>query len=462
MADSPFRAQARAALADERLQAALAAARPRFVANRAAAFAELDFAALRECAARARQRSLDHLELLLAVFARRVEEAGGHVHFAETPDDLRKTVVAIARRHGARLAAKGKSMVAEEADLNAALASAGITPVETDLGEYIIQLARERPSHIVCPALHKDRHQVAALFRRHHPLGERELAEVSALVEEARQVLRGRFLEADLGITGANLLVAETGTAVLCTNEGNGDLAASLPDVHVVVASLDKVVANWADAAAVLRVLARSATGQPITTYTSCYGPRRPGDRDGPRHFHVVLLDNGRSGLLGGEFESILRCIRCAACLNHCPVYQAVGGHAYGSVYPGPMGAVLTPLLRDAPGDAALADASTLCGRCEEVCPVAIPLPQLLRGLRAREARRHPWRGGRPWIRAFALLSSRPGLYRLAMAAAARLAARLARAPRLAARLPLVRRWAAWRDLPPATGRSFGEGGGRP
>ena len=273
-------------------------------------------------------------------------EAGGTVHWCQTPAEARSTVLALCREARARTVTKSKSMIAEEMELNPFLEAHGIEPVETDLGEYIIQLADERPSHIIAPAIHKTKDQVSDLFHEKHRTAERSEA-IAELVEEARKTLRPRYLAADVGITGANFLIAETGSIALVTNEGNAELTRLLPRAHIVIATLEKVVPTLEDAATLLRVLARSATGQEFSTYTTfATGPRRPGDADGPEAFHVVLLDNGRSRLLESPtFRDVLRCIKCGACMNHCPVYGAVGGHAYGWVYPGPIGAVLTPNL---------------------------------------------------------------------------------------------------------------------
>ena len=453
-----FNPRAHDALADEHLQSALSRARRGFVEKRAkAAGAEPDFELMRDQAREVRERSLAQLETRLARFEREVEAAGGQVHWAETPEELRRIVVGICEAAGARHVTKGKSMVGEEAELNHALEAAGITPWETDLGEYIIQLAGERPSHIVAPALHKTRGQVAELFRSAHDRGERELQAIRDIVDEARSVIRERFLAADVGITGANLLIAETGTAVLATNEGNGDLTACLPKTHIITTSFDRVVPTWEDASKILRVLARSATGQPITTYTSFFsGPRRADSHSGPEAFHIVLLDNHRSEILGSEFREMLHCIRCGACMNHCPVYQSVGGHAYNSVYPGPMGAVLSPLLRGEPEDYELANASTFCGRCEEVCPVRIPLPDLMRKLRVREARELP----RPLatrlaLAAYAGLARHNALWRPLTRVASRILALLARRRGVVRRLPGLGAWQRYRELPAPQGDSF-------
>ena len=279
-------------------------------------------------------------------------------------------------------------MVSEEIGLNDALEAAGYHVVETDLGEYIIQLAKEPPSHIIVPAVHKTRAQVADLFDEHHrPLGyTKHLTEVSEMVNEARQVLREHYFKADVGITGGNFLIAETGSSIIVTNEGNGDLTQTLARVHIVTSGIERVVPTLDDATTFLRLLARSATGQETETYTTVStGPRRADDLDGPQEYHVVLVDNGRSKMLGGPFREMLRCIRCGACLNHCPVYTSIGGHAYGWVYPGPMGSVLTPLINGIDTAYDLPNACTLNGRCQTVCPVKIPLPGLLRELRRQQ-----------------------------------------------------------------------------
>lgn len=384
-----FADNAHRALHDRTLQEALAKAGVGFVARRRAAVDALpEFQALREAGRRIKDHTLAHLDHYLLRFEQAVQASGGIVHWAETPQEACAAVLEICRSADAKTVAKGKSMVGEEIAVNDALEGAGFEVVETDLGEYIIQLAHEPPSHIIAPAIHKTRQQIAELFEdlHHQPGLTRPLQTVPEIVDEAREVLRAKFLSADVGITGANFLIAETGSAVIVTNEGNGDLCATLPRVHIVLASIDKVVPTLEDASVLLRLLARSATGQEITAYTTFFtGPRRADDPDGPERFHVVLVDNGRSRMLGGDYHEMLRCIRCGACLNHCPVYGAVGGHAYGWVYPGPMGAVLTPLMVGLEEGGPLANASTLCGRCEEVCPMSIPLPRLLRRHRRRE-----------------------------------------------------------------------------
>ncbi|MGH6949206.1 MAG: lactate utilization protein B, partial [Kiloniellales bacterium] len=388
-----FPSKAKTALADPQLQRALRHIKTGFIDKRATAVARLpEFDELRDAARDIKDHTLANLDYYLECYEEKVIASGGEVHWCETEADARNVALEICRRVGARTVTKGKSMISEEIALNDYLAANGITPVETDLGEYIIQLRREPPSHIIAPAVHLTKEQIADDFRANHGelAPDRPLGDARLLLDEARARLRSRFLTADVGITGANFLVAETGTSIIVTNEGNGDLTQTLPKVHIVVASLEKIVPTLEDAMTVLRVLARSATGQEFSSYTTLStGPRRAEDRDGPQEYHVILLDNGRSAMLGGPFQEMLRCIRCGACLNHCPVYHAVGGHAYGSVYPGPMGAVLTPSLAGIDEAGHLPNASTFCGRCEAVCPMRIPLPAMMRHWRERAYERH-------------------------------------------------------------------------
>jgi L-lactate dehydrogenase complex protein LldF len=402
--------------------------------------------------------SLDHY---LEVFEKTCTAAGGQVHWCPTAEDARRVILEICRAAEARTVTKGKSMVAEEIRLNEHLERHGITPIETDLGEYIVQLAEEPPSHIIAPAVHKTREQVSDLFHAHHAqYGKTERqTEPEALIGEAREVLRQKYLDADVGITGANFLVAETGSTVIVTNEGNGDLTQILPKVHLVVASIEKVVPTLEDATTILRLLARSATGQEFSAYTTLStGPRREGDLDGPEAFHVVILDNGRSALLGTEFQDMLRCIRCGACINHCPVYRSVGGHSYGAVYVGPMGAVLTPALVGVERARHLPFASSFCGRCESVCPMRIPLPKLMRYWRERAfegaavpaVERHA-------VKLWAFVARRPRLYAVGARLAARLLAWLGRRRGRIRRLVFAAGWTATRDLPAPEGRTFQE-----
>jgi L-lactate dehydrogenase complex protein LldF len=455
-----FKENAHAALLDAQLQKALQHVRGNFVEKRAAAAVRLpEFEALRDSARDIKDHALAHLDLYIEAYEAKVLAAGGHVHYAATGGAAIDIILKLCRDRGAKSVTKGKSMIAEEIGLNAALEAAGIDPVETDLGEYIIQLRGEAPSHIIAPAVHLNREQVEEDFRRAHKhLPEsRDLSQPVQLLSEARAILRDKFLSADIGITGANFLIAETGTSIIVTNEGNGDLTQILPKVHIVLASLEKIVPTLEDAAQLFRVLARSATGQDMSVYTTLStGPRRPGDPDGPEEYHVVLLDNGRSAMLGGEFEDMLRCIRCGACMNHCPVYHAVGGHAYGSVYPGPMGAVLTPSLVGVEQGGQLPNASTFCGRCEAVCPVRIPLPGMMRHWREREFERHlSPAAARYGIGFWAFFAKRPSLYRLSTTLAMRALHLLARRKGRFGWLPLAGGWTRYRDLPAPQGATF-------
>ena len=460
-ATSPqFKENAHAALADVELQRSLEVLETNFIGRRKQVADKLpEFDALRDAARDIKNHTLAYLDLYLEEYERRVVAQGGHVHYAVTAADARSIILDICRAADAKLVTKGKSMIAEEVGLDDFLAEHSITPVETDLGEYIIQIRHEMPSHIIAPALHLSKAQVEADFRRVHTNlpADRNLDEPEALLAEARAVLREKFLAADVGITGANFLVAEAGTSIIVTNEGNGDLTQTLPKVHIVLTSIEKLVPTLEDVAEFLRVLARSATGQEMSVYTTLStGPRRPGDPDGPREYHVVLLDNGRSAMLGGQFRDMLRCIRCGACMNHCPVYQAVGGHAYGWVYPGPMGAVLTPSLIGIDKAGHLPNASTFCGRCEEVCPVRIPLPKLMRFWREREFERQLSPATvRTGLALWAFFARRLWLYGIATDLAARALALVGRAHGRFRWLPFARGWTDQRDFPAPQGATF-------
>jgi L-lactate dehydrogenase complex protein LldF len=358
---------------------------------------------------------------VLSQLADNVEARGGHVFWAADAAEANDYVTSVAKRTGTKLAVKSKSMASEEIHLNAALEAQGVEVVETDLGEWIIQLAGETPSHIIAPALHKNRRDVAELFSR---IAGGDVSDVPAeLCAFARERLREKFVRADLGITGVNFGVAETGTVITVTNEGNGRMVSSLPRTHIAIMGMERVVESWTQLDVLLALLTRAATGQPISVYvTAVTGPRRAPEVDGPDEFHLVILDNGRSKILGTEFQEVLHCIRCGACLNVCPVYRQIGGHAYGSVYSGPIGAVLTPLLVGTPEAKELSGASSLCSACWQACPVKIPLQDMLLHLRtqkapdARAAERAAWKA---WAAAW----SSPTAYR----ASTRLAATAAR-----------------------------------
>ena len=455
-----FKQNAHAALADAGLQKALKFSKPQFMARRTAAVANLpEFERLRDIARDIKNHTLANLDFYLAEFAANVEANGGHVHWCSTADNARAAVLQICQAANARSVTKGKSMISEELGINAHLSANGITPVETDLGEYIIQLRDETPSHIIAPAFHLNREDWEAQFRLSHTdlPPDRVFNERRDILTEARGRLREKFLVADVGITGANFLIAETGSSVIVTNEGNGDLTQTLPRVHIALASIEKCVPTLEDATSLLRVLARSATGQDFSVYTTfSTGARRAADLDGPQEYHVVIVDNGRSAMMGTEFQDMLRCIRCAACMNHCPVYGAVGGHAYGWVYPGPMGSVLTPSLIGVDRAGHLPNASTFCGKCESVCPVKIPLPKMMRHWREREFERHLQPAGiRTNLALWAFVARRPALYRLATRIGAAALGLLGRKRGRFATLPFASGWTAGRDLPAPEGDTF-------
>jgi L-lactate dehydrogenase complex protein LldF len=448
------------ALANPNLQDSLAMLKVGFSERRRLAAERLpEFELLRDRARDIKNHALANLDFYLEEFERKVIALGGHVHWAPTAADARRIITDLCKSVGARTVAKSKSMVAEEIALNDHLEAAGIAPIETDLGEYIIQLRHEHPSHIIAPAFHLNREDWEDQFRISHTGldPDRVFHERRDILTEARTLLREQFLLADVGITGANFLIAETGSSVIVTNEGNGDLTQTLPRVHIVLASIEKCVPTLEDATSLLRLLARSATGQDFSAYTTfSTGVRRAGDLDGPEEYHVVLLDGGRSAMLGTEFQDMLRCIRCAACMNHCPVYGAIGGHAYGWVYPGPMGAVLTPSLIGVDKAGNLPNASTFCGKCESVCPVKIPLPGMMRHWREREFERHLMPTAiRTNLGLWAWFARRPGAYRLATRLAAGVLGLMGRRRGRFTSLPMASGWTAGRDLPAPEGDTF-------
>jgi L-lactate dehydrogenase complex protein LldF len=367
------------------IPAAVQQATGRFVGNRQARVAELpQWEDLRQAASQIRLHTLENLDFYLEKLSAQVEAAGGKVHWAADAAEARQIALDIANRHGARLAVKSKSMATEEIGLNHAFEQAGIEALETDLGEFIIQLAGTGPSHIIVPAVHLTKEEIAELFRQ--KLGVDAPPDPVRLTEIARATLREKFLNAEVGISGANFLVAETGTLVMVTNEGNGRMVTTLPEVHIAVVGVDKVIPDWESLTVLLKLLARSATGQKMSTYTSFItGPRRADGEFGPREFHLILLDNGRSRVLRDPVgRQALKCIRCGSCLNVCPVYKNVGGFAYGWFISGPIGSIFSPQLLGLGAAGQLPFASSLCGACAEACPVKIPIPEILLHLRRR------------------------------------------------------------------------------
>ena len=447
-----FKENVAAAVDDENLKGAMGKLTGALRPNRARAVGNLpEFDRLRDHGIAIKMHTLDHLDEYLLQFEQNVIANGGHVHWCADEDSARQTILDLCRRHKVKHVTKGKSMVTEELGLNDFLDSHGILPLETDLGEYIIQLRGESPSHIIAPATHLQRDDIAQTFREAHQHldPDRPMDTAESLTEEARQALREKYGAADAGITGANFLIAETGSSIIVTNEGNGDLTQTMTDVHIVVASLEKILPTMDDAGVLLRLLARSATGQDMSVYTTMSsGPRRPGDLDGPEHFHVVLVDNGRSRMLAGSEREMLRCIRCSACLNHCPVYAAIGGHAYGWVYSGPMGKVMTPSLAGLEQTKDLPNASSFCGKCQEVCPMRIPLPKLMRNLRVKqtEARMTPLKQ-RFFLSLWSYLAARPALYHRITGMLTGTMRVLARGRPVLRHLPLMKGWTDSRDL---------------
>ncbi len=406
-----LRARTAQAAADRRVVNAVHLATWRKVDARVEALAGLGHAEdLRERAARTRQHVLENLPQYLEQFAARLAELGAQVHFAPDAAAACAIIADIATARRLKLAVKSKSMTTEEIALNPALEAAGVQVVETDLGEFIVQIDHDRPSHIITPIIHKDRRQVASAMARE--LGCEYTEDPTELTKIVRRHLRDIFRRCDLGITGVNFGVAETGTLCLLTNEGNGRMTVTRPRVHVALLGIEKIVPRLEDLPVFLKLLARSSTGQPMGAYTTLInGPRQVGDRDGPEELHVVLLDNGRSRILTGPMPEVLRCVRCGACLNACPAYRNIGGHAYNSVYPGPIGSLLSPLLYGHQHDE-LPRASTLCGACRLACPVKIDIPALLVRLRVLSRARQPG-GKRLLMRGWTWAMQRPWLYRL-------------------------------------------------
>jgi L-lactate dehydrogenase complex protein LldF len=439
VAPSDFKTRARAALDDQALRASFRGAMTFLQDKRTAQFPDTDEReALRDLGQAIRQDALARLPELLTQLERNLVAAGAHVHWAATAEEANAIILGIAQSHEAKRVIKGKSMASEEIELNHYLAEHGVTCTESDLGEFIVQLADEKPSHIVMPAIHKTKRDIAQLFET-HIAGAEYTEDVDALIQTGRRALRHAFVDADIGLSGANFAAADTGTLWLVENEGNGRLSTSVPDVHIAIVGIEKVVAKLEHIVPLASLLTRSATGQAITTYFNLIsGPRRTGELDGPREMHVVLLDNGRTQAYADEeLRATLQCIRCGACMNHCPVYTRIGGHAYGTTYPGPIGKIISPHLLGLDATADLPTASSLCGACGEVCPVRIPIPQLLIRLRTEanrapdDAVEHPLRGQganytrreqivwRFWRGAFA----HPRVYRFFRWAATRLAA---------------------------------------
>lgn len=452
-----FHDRAQAALDDPTLKIAIDRTTGNAEKKRAAAVAAFpQFETARDLGQRIKDHVVANLDHYLLEFERNAIASGAKVHWAATAEEASRIVVDLCKQANAKRVTRVKSMLGEEIGLPHALDEAGFERYETDLAEHIVQLAGDRPSHIIWPSMHRTREQVSALFKQSHQQPHQEET-IEAMVESARRELRDKFLSADVAISGANFLLADTGATCTVTNEGNAELTTSPPRVHIVTAGIEKLVPSLSHAFAMLRLLVRSATGAEVTQYTTFHcGPRRPGDLDGPEEFHIVLVDNGRSKMLAdASLREMLRCIRCGACMNHCVVFRQLGGHAYGGTYPGPMGAVLTPVFDGLEQSRDLAHACTLNGKCQEVCPVKIPLPTLLRGWRDRS-----WRDGleptttRIGLGLFTFVASRPWLYRLGQGLALR-AMRFFGRNGWISRMPGLGAWTRHRDFPVPEASSF-------
>ena len=452
-----FHDRAQAALDDPTLKIAIDRTTGNAEKKRAVAVAAFpQFEATRDLGKRIKDHVVANLDHYLLEFERNAIASGAKVHWAATAEEASRIVVDLCKQANAKRVTRVKSMLGEEIGLPHALDEAGFERYETDLAEHIVQLAGDRPSHIVWPSMHRTREQVSALFKQSHQQPHTEET-IEAMVESARRELRDKFLTADVAISGANFLIADSGATCTVTNEGNAELTTSPPRVHIVTAGIEKLVPSLPHAFSLLRLLVRSATGAEVTQYTTFHcGPKQAGDLDGPEEFHIVLVDNGRSKMLAdASLREMLRCIRCGACMNHCVVFRQLGGHAYGGTYPGPMGAVLTPVLDGLEQSRELAHACTLNGKCQEVCPVQIPLPTLLRGWRDRS-----WRDGleptttRIGLGLFTFVASRPWLYRLGQGLALR-AMRLFGRQGWISRMPGLGAWTRHRDFPVPEASSF-------
>ncbi len=453
-----FKQTASVKLNDAVLQNALKKAKGKFVDGRALGVAQVDnWEEIRTYAAAMRDRVIANLDAYLIEFEKNATRRGAVVHWAETAEEANAIIAGIALKNGVKTVTKSKSMVSEEVALNDALEAVGVEVLETDLGEYILQLAKEPPSHIVAPAVHKTKEDVAELFvNAHH---KPRLTDIAAMTREAREELRGRFLKADMGISGSNFIIAETGTTLTVTNEGNADMVTTVPRIHCVITGIEKVIPTLEDFATLIRLLPRSAIGQSIANYlTLTTGVKAPDESEGPEQMHIVLVDAGRTKLVGSDMKEMLRCIRCGACMNHCPVYQNVGGHAYGWVYPGPMGSVLTPTYVGIENAGDLPNAATFCGECQVVCPVKIPLPDLMRKWRERQFDKglRPW-GERVAISAWSFFVARPALYAFSTRIAARVASWMGGKEKLIHTLPGIDGWTKGRDMPAPAGKTFRE-----
>lgn len=456
--DKQFKERVTENLADNFMRGAVSSAQQRFQTRRLGAAEELgNWEDWRSHGEEIRQHVLANLDYYLYELSENVAKRGGHVYFAETKEQAASYIQDVAKKKNAKKIVKSKSMVTEEIHMNAALEAVGCEVIETDLGEYILQVDdHEPPSHIVVPALHKNKEQIRDVFKEKQGYSKSALPEELAL--HAREQLRQDYLTADIGITGCNFAIAESGSITLVTNEGNADLVAALPKTQITVMGMERIVPTFAEMEVLVSLLTRSAVGQKLTSYiTTLTGTRDEGDVDGPEEFHLVIVDNGRSDILGGEFQSILQCIRCAACVNVCPVYRHVGGHSYGSIYSGPVGAVLSPLLGGYEDYKELPYASTLCGACTDACPVKIPLHQLLhqhRQVIVENEGKAPI-SEKMMMKAFGFGAASSGLYGMANKMAAPLMSPFTKGDTIKKGPGPLKAWTEERDFPAPNKESF-------
>lgn len=452
----PFYERIQHQIDDSVMRIAVANAQDRIGHNRQIMIDELEhWNDWRSRAADIRAHVLNNLDAYLYQLSEEIAANGGKVFFADTREDATRYILQIAKEKQARKVVKSKSMVTEEIGMNVVLEAAGIEVIETDLGEYILQLAKDAPSHVVVPAIHRDRHQIQRILQE--KMGYEGPETPEAMTQFIRQKIRADFLSADIGITGCNFAVAETGTVSLVSNEGNARLCTTVPKTHIAVMGMERIVPTFNELDTILTMLARSAVGARLTGYnTWLTGPKNSMESDGPEEFHLVIIDNGRSQILGSPFQDILRCIRCGACMNTCPAYRHIGGHGYGSIYPGPVGAVLTPLLGGYEDFKNLPYACSLCTACDDVCPVRIPLSSLI-----LQHRRTLAESGmtpsmeRGTVKLFNYANRHHGLWKIGMVAGARTAKMMIRKGKLPINISAIGKWSEARDLPDADGESF-------
>lgn len=454
--DLAFKKHVQEELGNEIMRQAVVMAQERIGANRQKMVDDLGhWEEWREQAKEIRNHVLENLDAYLYQLSEKVTANGGHVFFAQTAEEANHYIQQLALQNNVKKVVKSKSMVTEEIGLNHVLEADGIKVIESDLGEYILQLAGDKPSHIVVPAIHRDRYQIRDILKE--KLGYQGDATPEDMTLFIREKIRQDFLSADMGISGCNFAIPETGSLCLVTNEGNLRMVTTVPKIHVAVMGMERIAPTFQEAEILITMLARSAVGAKLTSYnTWLTGPRLAGETDGPEQFHLVILDNGRSKALGSEFNDVLRCIRCGACLNTCPVYRQIGGHSYGSVYPGPIGSVLSPLLGNYQEFHDLPYACSLCTACNQVCPVKIPLANLLLKHRTHivEQGLNPT-AEKISVKAFTFANNHPALWKVGMNIGAKVMKATVKNGKAPLNIGVISEWANTRDLPDADGESF-------